>query len=188
MVVAETMLAASLVKAAISTCRTVLETTEDVSSIYGSLDTLFKHKDAHTKELANKKKLPSSKLRSSLSKTTHEDEEDETSIGAVAAEVLEQKSLDRAIENLARTINNKYGIGTWEEILELREEKIAEQKVKQEKQKKLTKQKNINAGERKKKLYHYAIEVLKVIFVIALGLGMAYTVWINRCQGSGCIG
>ena len=186
MVVAETMIAFSLVKGAVELCKNALDTAEAVKGIYSGLDQLFKHRDAASRAIAEKKKQvkPKSKLRQMFTRTTQEDDDDDLSVGAVAAMVIEQKKLDREILNLSIRINNKFGSGTWEEI---REQKLAERKVQKAKDKKAAKQKALDDEETHQRIYRYALEFLKIVFVVLLGIGMAYTVWINRCQGAGCI-
>ena len=61
-----------------------------------------------------------------LTKKMGEDENDDLSVGAVATMVLEQKKLDREILNLGIRIDNKFGQGTWTEILETRKKMIEE--------------------------------------------------------------
>ena len=52
MVVAETMIAFSLVKGAVELCKNALDTAEDVKGIYSGLDQLFKHRDAASRAIA----------------------------------------------------------------------------------------------------------------------------------------
>ena len=74
-----------------------------------------------------------------FTKTMGEDEDDDLSVGAVATMVLEQKKMDREILNLGIRIDNKFGEGTWDEILETRKRMIAEHKKQVEAQKEMDK-------------------------------------------------
>jgi len=55
-----------------------------------------------------------------------EDYDDETSFSAVANKVLEEKQTTRALENLATEIDNKWGKGTWNQILQQRKKLLSE--------------------------------------------------------------
>ena len=73
-------------------------------------------------------------MQSAIANKTGGDSSD-TSISAVVSEVLEQKKVDRAILNLSIQINNKFGDGTWEEIMKVRAERVKAKKEQQEKAK-----------------------------------------------------
>tara|TARA_Y100001963_G_C6488456_1_gene312288 strand:- start:220 stop:585 length:366 start_codon:yes stop_codon:yes gene_type:complete len=75
-----------------------------------------------------------------FNKKMHEDEDDDLSVGAVATMVLEQKKMDREIMNLGIRIDNKFGEGTWTEILETRKKMIEEHNKQVQAQKELDKQ------------------------------------------------
>jgi len=187
MVVAETMLAISLVKGGIDLVKGALDSAEDVKGIYNGLDQLFAHKDEVDKQLVAKKKAvkPKSKLHQLFVKTTQEDDDD-LSVGAVAAMVIEQKKLDREILNLSIRINNKFGDGTWEEIIGIREQKLEDRRVQHVKDRKAAKQKALEAEEMHQRMYRYALEFLKIVGVIIIAAVMFYAVWVNRCQGVSC--
>jgi hypothetical protein len=124
----------ALAKKSIEVCKSALETAEDVQGIAGHLDNLFHHRDKaeqHVKDAQNK---PQSAMQKAIANKTGGDDSD-TSISAVVSEVLEQKKIDRAILNLSIQINNKFGDGTWEEILKLRAERLKVHKEQQEKAK-----------------------------------------------------
>ena len=62
MVIAETMLAASLLKGAITSVKSLLNSAQDVQSIYKGLDVLFTYRDAASKELEEQMKIYQSLL------------------------------------------------------------------------------------------------------------------------------
>ena len=124
----------ALAKKSIEVCKSALETAEDVQGIAGHLDNLFHHKDKAEQHVRDAKNKPQSAMQKAIANKTGGDDSD-TSISAVVSEVLEQKKIDRAILNLSIQINNKFGDGTWEEILKLREERVKEKKAQQEKAK-----------------------------------------------------
>jgi hypothetical protein len=124
----------ALAKKSIEICKSALETADDVQGIAGHLDNLFHHKDKAEQHVKDAKNKPQSAMQKAIANKTGGDDSD-TSISAVVSEVLEQKKIDRAILNLSIQINNKFGDGTWEEILKLREERVKEKKDQQEKAK-----------------------------------------------------
>ena len=194
MVVAETMLVFSAVKGAVDLCKSAVDTCEDVQGIYQGIDQLFSSKDAAEKVLAGEKhknkKKPKSKMHQIFTRTTNENEDDDLSIGAVAAMVLEQKKLDREIENLGIRIDNRFGLGTWKEILDIREEKIAERK-KQEKEAAIAKDaakndRRLGGEDIQDKIIRYLLEAIKLSLIIAVAYGIIAYVWTNRCVEATC--
>jgi hypothetical protein len=194
MVVAETMLVFSAVKGAVDLCKSAVDTCEDVQGIYQGIDQLFNSKDAAEKVLAGEKnkskKKPKSKMHQLFTRTTNENEDDDLSIGAVAAMVLEQKKLDREIENLGIRIDNRFGRGTWKEILDIREEKIAERK-KKEKEAAAAKaaaknDKRLRDENTQDKIIRYLLEAIKLSVIIAIAYGIFMYVWANRCVEATC--
>jgi len=125
----------AVARQSIRMCRSALESANDVSQIGKQLDNLF-HSLEKKEDTKKKKKKTFSKLREAFAKETHTDVEDDTSLGAVAADVLEKKKLERQIYNLGVRIDNKFGDGTWKNILEEREERIKnkEEKLKKKKE------------------------------------------------------
>jgi cobalamin-dependent methionine synthase I len=174
-----------LAQGAISAVKSALDTADDAGGVYSALDTLFRARDSAHKQLEKKaNQKPKSKLRSIFSRRTGADENDDTSIAAVAASVLEQKKLEREILNLGIRIDNKFGLGTWDEILELREQKIKER----DKQAEIDTQLELSDKlERQDKLEKYAMEGLKLLGVLAAGVGVVgYVLYSARCSGSTC--
>jgi len=194
MVVAETMLVFSAVKGAVDLCRSAVDTCEDVQGIYQGIDQLFSSKDAAEKVLAGEKrkskKKPKSKMHQIFTRATNEDEDDDLSIGAIAAMVLEQKKLDREIENLGIRIDNRFGEGTWQEILDIREEKIAERKQ-EEKDAEIARDiakndKALGGEDGQDKIIRYMLEALKLCLIIGLAYAVIAYVWANRCVETTC--
>ena len=126
----------AVARQSIKLCKKALESANDVSQIASHIDTLFHSLEKKPAAPSKKKKKAFSKLRTTLTKETHEEVEDDTSLGAVAADVLEHKKTMRAIENLGIRIDNKFGEGTWKQILEERKHRVEEQeeKIKQKKE------------------------------------------------------
>ena len=124
----------ALAKKSIEICKSALETADDVQGIAGHLDNLFHHKDKAEQHVKDAKNKPQSAMQKAIANKTGGDDSD-TSISAIVSEVLEQKKIDRAILNLSIQINNKFGEGTWEQILKVRAERVKAKKEQQEKAK-----------------------------------------------------
>ena len=138
--VAEILAGLALAKSAVSGIKSMIDTANDVSDIAHHIDDLFKSRDQVKRDIhKNQNKKPQSKMRAMFNRKMHEDEDDDLSVGAVATMVLEQKKMDREILNLGIRIDNKFGEGTWSEILETRKKKIAEHKKQVEAQKEIDK-------------------------------------------------
>tara|TARA_R100000995_G_C3461250_1_gene113266 strand:+ start:451 stop:990 length:540 start_codon:yes stop_codon:yes gene_type:complete len=124
----------ALAKKSIELCKSALETAEDVQGIAGHLDNLFEQKDKAEQHVKDAKNKPQSAMQKAIANKTDGDNSD-TSLSAITAEVLEQKKLDRAILNLSISINSKFGEGTFDQILKLREQRLKVKKEQQEKAK-----------------------------------------------------
>jgi hypothetical protein len=186
MVVAESLAIFALAKKTVELVSSAVDTAENATSLYQGLDRLFHVKDQVSKHINKKPKKSKSKLRSFFNQTTQEDEEDELSVGSVAAMVLEQKKLDRKILNLSIKIDNKFGTGTWDEIISTRERLLKERAEKDKEQKKSAKRKEIEEKEFWAKIAHYFIEFFKLIFILACAYGIGWLIWINRCTEGNC--
>jgi hypothetical protein len=179
--IVESMAAFALVKGAVDAVKSAIDTADDVKGIYSGLDSLFKHRDAVAKEVKkNEQVKPKSKLSLFFNKKTNEDTEDDLSVGNVAAMVLEQKKIDRDILNLGIRIDNKFGPGTWTEIMETREKMIVERNIKREKQKEAARERIKEENAFFDRVLYILGEIGKVILVfVVLGI-MGYIIWINR--------
>ena len=186
MVVAESLAIFALAKKTIDLVSTAVDTAESAGSLYHGLDKLFHVKDQVAKHVNKKPEKAKSKLRHFFNKTTHEDEDDELSVGSVAAMVLEQKKLDRQILNLSIRIDNKFGTGTWDEILKTREKLLEERAEKKKTARKAAKKKKIEEKEFWDKVVHYFIEFFKLVFVLASAYGIGWIIWVNRCTEGNC--
>lgn len=113
--------------AAIAAVKTGLKTAKDVQGIASSLDALFHHRTEAKRKAEAAKKEPS-KLQQLIKKKTGEEDNDDDSLSSAITEGLEQKKLDREILNLSIVINNKFGSGTWQKIIETRQQRIKKRK------------------------------------------------------------
>ena len=126
--VAEILAGIALAKSAVSGIKSMIDTANDVNDIAHHIDNLFKSRDQVKRDINKNQnaKKPKSKMRSMFNRKMKEDEDDDLSVGAVASMVLEQKKMDREIMNLGIRIDNKFGEGTWDEILQTRKKMIEE--------------------------------------------------------------
>ena len=170
---------------AIAGAKKLLETATDLKDISGSLEHLFHASEAKPKKI--KKKLPKTRMQQLLRmKAGDADYDDDTSISAVANDILEQKRNERALSNLAIEIDNKFGRGTFELIKEEREKRLATKAKNTEKAKVKAKHQKEEDNKFYDKMFGYLIEAGKLILVLA-GTGIVvYLVWANRCTEGSC--
>ena len=165
--VAEILAGIALAKSAVSGIKSMIDTANDVGDIAHHIDNLFKSRDQVKRDIhKNQNKKPKSKMRSMFTKTTGEDEDDDLSVGAVATMVLEQKKMDREILNLGIRIDNKFGEGTWTEILETRKKMIEEHNKQVQAQKELDKQHDIEVHDFWIKVWTWTWQLTVVVTVI----------------------
>ena len=169
--VAEILAGIALAKSAVSGIKSMLDTANDVNDIAHHIDNLFKSRDQVKRDIHKNQnaKKPKSKMRAMFNRTMKEDEDDDLSVGAVATMVLEQKKMDREILNLGIRIDNKFGEGTWTEILETRKKMIAEHKKQVEAQKEMDKQHDIEVHDFWIKVWTWTWQIT---FVIIFFMGM----------------
>ncbi len=176
------MAAFALVKGTIDAVKAAVDTAQDVQGISAGLDALFHHRDAAARELKKKERTakPKSKLHKFFSKKTGEDTEDELSVGAVAAMVLEQKKIDRDILNLGIRIDNKFGEGTWDEIIQTRDNLLEERREKRKKAKEAAAAQALEDEAFYDKIIRCIIEAGKLIGVLAAAVIAGAIIWMNR--------
>jgi hypothetical protein len=147
--VAEILAGIALAKSAVSGIKSMIDTANDVNDIAHHIDNLFKSRDQVKRDINKNKnaKKSKSKMRAMFNKKMNEDEDDDLSVGAVATMVLEQKKMDREIMNLGIRIDNKFGEGTWTEILETRKKMIEEHNKQAKIQREMDKQHDIEVHE-----------------------------------------
>jgi hypothetical protein len=162
------------IAAAVQATRTLLKSARGISDIAHSLDSMFKHQEDHAKKKKGKK--PKTRQQQILRmRSGDKDYNDDTSISAVANDVLEKKKIDRGIEILSREIDNKWGKGTWQSILDEREKRIKENKENSKKRKEAAKRKAEEDKEYYKKIASWVGQIL--IVCGAIGGLIWFLVW-----------
>ena len=94
--------------------------------------------------------------------------------------VLEQRKTDRDILNLGIRIDNRFGQGTWDEILATREALLAERKEKRRKAKEAAAAQALEDEAFHDKIIRCIIEAGKLIGVLAAAIIAGAIVWANR--------
>ena len=170
---------------AIAGTKKLLESANDLKDIAGGLDKLFHATENKPKKV--KKKLPQTRTQQILRiKAGDADYDDDTSISAVANDILEQKKNERAVSNLGVEIDNKFGKGTFELIKEERQKRLAIKAKNTEKAKVKAKHQKEEDDKFYDKMFGYLIEAGKLILVLgATGIAV-WAVWANRCVDKVC--
>ena len=111
-----------LAKKSIELCRGALETADDISGIAKHLDAVFHaHSAAHAKV---EKKKPQTPLQKLFARKQEAEASSSEELSSVIEETLEKKKLDKQIWRLALQIDQRFGKGTWQSILDTRKSRI----------------------------------------------------------------
>ena len=165
------------IAAAIATTRTLVKSAKGVKDIAQGLDHLFK---AQENEKAAEKGKPKSRTQQIINIRAKEGDDaldDDTSLGSVAADVLEQEQINKNLKALEREIDVKWGKGTFEKIKLERSKRIAEKHKKKREQREEAQRR----AEETRSFWHKVfIEIVKVIGVIGFVAGMIAFIWYNK--------
>ena len=156
--------------AIIAAAKSAVETAQSIKDLGSSLEKLF---DSHEGAEKKEKRKQASTRRQQVLRMRSGDEgyDDDTSISAVANQVLEQKQKDLALKSLAAEIDKKWGASTWSQIIDQRQ-KLLKEKAEAEKQaKEKARQKQIDD----KAFWHKVmIESGKVVFLLCFVAGVGW--------------
>ena len=151
-----------------------------MKDIAQGLDHLFK---AQENEKAAEKGKPKSRTQQIINIRAKEGDEafdDETSLGSVAADVLEKEQIDRNLKALQREIDNKWGKGTFEKIKLERSKRIAEKHKKKREQREEAQRR---AEEERSFWKRIALETVKAIsLIIFIGGGIYLLMFLKDMQ------
>jgi hypothetical protein len=168
MVVAETLAGIALVNSAVKGIKSAIGTAKDISEIANDIDNLFDG----TKQVKQKAHPMAGKWGKFLGKTLG-DTAEKFSLGSIAQETIEEKLAEEQVVKVRRMIDRRFGLGTWDEIIEERKRRIEEHK---EKQKKLrgvkAKQKEANF-EKLKKVGEVFVGIISLVIVVS---GIAFLI------------
>ena len=174
--VAEVLAGIALVSSAVKGIKSTIDTAKDIKDIAGSIDQLLDGAEQveKRKKLAQRKKGKAGQWQNflRLKFKSVEDTGDGTSIQEIAAEVIEQKQVEKEIRAMKILINNKFGPSTWSDILIMRDQRIEELRQRREKAKVLEEER-----QRKREKFHKKIlkETMNVLILLAAVGGIAYT-------------
>ena len=135
MVIAETLAGIALAKSAVSGVKAMIDTCKDVNEISHHIDDLFSGYDQSRRKVAakNQPKKGDKKWNDYLTSKFKDDSEDEgVSLSDITAEVIEQKQIEEQMKAMRNMLNKRFGISTWDEIIELRKKRIKELREAQE--------------------------------------------------------
>ena len=171
------------IAASIATVKGVINTAKDVKEIGNALGDLFHQQQQHEKKPSNrKKKKPKTRMQQVLRiRAGDEGYDDDTSISAVATDILAEKQNYLALQGLAKEVDIKWGKGTWASIKEEQTKRIKERKEAAKKAKKRAREQ----AEEDRKLYKkIAIESGKALFLILFISGLVWWLLYAAEQGS----
>jgi hypothetical protein len=155
------------IAASIAAVKTAMGAAKNIQSIGHSLDGLFKAQEEHKKNKG--KKRPKTRMQQILRMRSGEGTEaydDDTSISAVANQVLEDKQTEIALLNLAREIDRKWGKGTWNQIIQQRKKLIQERKAADQ----LAKENALRKAKADKEFWHKVMVESGKILVVVLAV------------------
>lgn len=161
---------------AIKACKKALETADDIGAIGKHLDAIFKTSgEAEKQQTAAEKKL--SHNQKAVTQRIGEDSADEA--GAELSEIASRRVAElehqEALKSLGKQLDQRFGRGTWDGIIE--EQKKQAAIIKKKKQQ--AKEKKERAAEESKEFWHKVlIETGKVaILIVALGVLTGWLWW-----------
>lgn len=170
------------IAAAIAATQKIVEGAKNISDIAHGLDDIFHAQEQHKK---NKRKpnQPKTRMQQILRmRSGDEGYDDDTSISAVANDVLEEKKLNQQIDRLSSEIDRKWGKGTWQIILDEREKRIKDRKEAIKKRRANEHQKAEEHQEQMKKIATWAGQIVLVISLVS-GL-IWFLIWAADKGGS----
>ena len=113
MVVAEVLTGIALVKQATDFIKSNIDTVKDIGEINDTIEDLFKGEE---------------ECQKARSKKAGHGVSDQFGIKNVAQEVIDAKLAQESMQKMRVMIDNRFGVGTWQSIVDLRAKKIREAK------------------------------------------------------------
>ena len=148
--IAETLAGISLVKASVDFIKSNIDTAKDIGEIASAVDGLFRG-------AAEVEKKRSRKAGVGI--------KDQFGIQSVAQEVIDARLAQEAMQEMKTMINMRFGPDTWQSIVDLRANRIQEEKERIDQAKRLARQKQKETEEAIKQ-----VAMIGGIIVIAVGL------------------
>ena len=130
--VAEIIAGITLCNSAFKAIKEGINNCKEVSQLAGSIDQLIDGKA----QVDNAAK-PSSRIASKWGRMMGAkgiDNEGSLSIGSIAQEKINQKLADEELKKVRFMVNRRFGLGTWEDIMMERQERLEKAKTRQQKE------------------------------------------------------
>ena len=175
--VAEVLAGIALVSSAVKGIKSSIDTAKDIKDIAGSIDDLMtgaEQVEKKAKAVQRKGKAGQWQNFLRLKFNSVEETGDGTSIQEIAAEVIEQKQVEKEMFQMQLLVNKKFGANTWGDIIILRNQRIEELQKRRNKAKALAKERAEASAKRWKKVFK---ETFNIIILIAVLGGIGYTLW-----------
>ena len=169
MVVAESLAGLALINSTVKGIKGAIGTAKDISTIADDIDKLFKGKE----EVKQQSHPLASKWDKFLGKTLGSTA-DKLSIGAIAKETIEERLAEEQILRVRKMVNQRFGLGTWEEILLERDNRLEEHKKQLHKER-------IKKSKLAKKWYK-ALEVMGSVILVVGGSLIAFYLIISNMK------
>ena len=176
MVIAEALAGLALVKSAVKGVKEVIATCEDIGGIAHHLEDLF-HGASHVDEAIKNKTPKVAPWKKFMQERigVQMEEPDGNSIPEVAALVIQKKQIEQEMKKMQTLLNKRFGFDTWKTILELRDQRILEQKERNKKAREAAKRKAKASSVMWHKVF---METGKILVVIAVVGGLyLYLSW-----------
>lgn len=155
MVVAEVLTGIALVKQATDFIKSNLDTVNDIKQIGDQIEDLFVGEEQCQKNRARKSSMGIG---------------DQFGIKNVAQEVIDAKLAQEKMQEMRVMIDNRFGVGTWQSIVDLRAKRIREAReaAEQARKEKIRKQKELNDA---------ITQAIALIFIVGTMVGaMIYVI------------
>ena len=166
------------IAASIGVAKKVIEGAVDLKDCGSALSDLFSHAEQHEKnKREGKRTAPKTRNQQIVRKRLGEDESaytDDTSLSSTAADILQEKQNELAMQALAKELDRKWGEGTWELIQSEHKKRVQAKKDREAAAKKARADK---AKADKEFLHKVLVEGGKVAVVITVIGFMIWFLW-----------
>ena len=159
-----------LVHSAYKAIKTQIDMCKDVGSIAGHIDNMIDGKkdvDAAVKPTS----IVSSKWSAMFASKGLEND-DANSLGSIAQQKINQKLAEEELRKVRFMVNRRFGLGTWEDIIMERDERIKKSRTAAQKQR-LKNQEKIEKW----------FEIIKntgILIAVIIGMGIVWMLYTNR--------
>ena len=164
---------------AIHAAKKIIDTCGDLKEAYKGIDALLSHEEAAEDHAAKK---PKTRQQQILEQRAHDAGETD-SFSEVANDYFQAENNARALENLYREIDRRWGKGTVDKIKEIRTERKAKRKKQAEE---IAAARKREHEERMAALKKWSIILAQLVGIATGAVTIGYLVWANRCVEAVC--